>query len=166
DLVADRQRHRPPALAPRADAPLRPRARVLAHALLDRRRHRAERMVDQVLRVLEDREALAVLEQVAHRTTKSRMTAIASSGWSRKTPWPAPSNMRSSACGIAAAMSSESATGVIGSSSPPSTSVGQRTFGSSGRRAPVMNSLRKKWLPTSSLRRVRAITSGSCGFGL
>jgi hypothetical protein len=86
DLVTDRERCRPPPLAPRADPALGPRARVLAHPLLDRSGHRSERVVDQVRRVLEDRKAIAVIEQVAHRNTNSRMTAIAFSGWSRKTP--------------------------------------------------------------------------------
>src|SRR5205085_148474 len=146
DLIADRERHRGPRRRPRADASLRPRPRVVGDAVLDGGRHRAERVVDQVCRVLEDREAVAVLEQLRHLTMNSRMNATASSGWSRNTPCPAPSKMRSSACGIAAAMSSESATGVIGSRSPPITSVGQRMFDSSGKRSTVKPSLRKKWL--------------------
>ena len=66
DLVADRHRHLPPALAPGADPALLPHARVLGEALLRRRRHRRERVVDQVRRVAEDRELGAVVEQVPH----------------------------------------------------------------------------------------------------
>ena len=80
DLVAHGERRRPPALAPRADAALRPRPRVLRDAVFHGRRHRAERVVDQVRRVLEDREAVAVREQIRHRRMNSRMTATASSG--------------------------------------------------------------------------------------
>ena len=46
---------------------LLPRARVLGEPLLRLRRHRGERVVDQVRRVLEDRELGAVVEEVAHR---------------------------------------------------------------------------------------------------
>ena len=72
DLVADRQRHLPPALAPGADPTLAPRARVLGEPLLRLRRHRAERVVDQVGRVLEDRELGAVVEQLAHQPQSAR----------------------------------------------------------------------------------------------
>ena len=66
DLVSDRQRHLPPALAPGADSALAPRPCVLGEPLFHLRRHRRERVVDQVGRVLEDRELGAVVEQVAH----------------------------------------------------------------------------------------------------
>ena len=66
DLVADGQRQLPPALLPGAHAAGVPGARVLEHALLDRGRHRAQRVVDQVGRLREDREPVAVAEQVAH----------------------------------------------------------------------------------------------------
>jgi len=42
DLVAHRHRHRPPALAPRANAALLPHARVLGEPLLGLRRHSGE----------------------------------------------------------------------------------------------------------------------------
>ena len=60
DLVADGDRHRPPALAPGADPARRPDPRVLGDAVGGRGRHRAERVVDQIRRLGEDREALAV----------------------------------------------------------------------------------------------------------
>ncbi len=47
---------------------LLPHARVLGEALLGLRRHRGERVVDQVRRVLEDRELGAVVEKLAHVT--------------------------------------------------------------------------------------------------
>ena len=72
DLVADRHRHRPPALAPRADPALAPHPRVLGEPLLRLPRHRRERVVDQVGRVLEDRKLGAVVEQVAHAGHPSR----------------------------------------------------------------------------------------------
>ncbi len=67
DLVADRQRHLPPALTPGADSTLLPHARVLEEARLGCRRHRPERVVDQVRRVLEDRELGAVVGELLHR---------------------------------------------------------------------------------------------------
>jgi len=67
DLVADGQRQLPPALAPGANAPRVPVARVAEDALLGGRGHRPERVVDQVGRLREDREALAVVEEFRHR---------------------------------------------------------------------------------------------------
>ena len=66
ELVADRDGHVPPALAPGADPALAPHARVLEQPLLGRRGHRRERVVDQIRAVTEDREAVAVGEQVVH----------------------------------------------------------------------------------------------------
>ena len=66
DLVADLERHRPPSLGPRADAARLPRVRVLGDAILGPRGHRAERVVDQVRRIGEDRELRAVVGQL-HR---------------------------------------------------------------------------------------------------
>ena len=66
DLIADRHWHLPPALAPGADPAVSPRARVLRHPVLNLRGHRAERVVDQVGRLREDRELGAVVEQLAH----------------------------------------------------------------------------------------------------
>src|SRR5207249_3390633 len=68
DLVADGHRHRPPALAPGADPAGRPRARVLGQPPLRFGGHRAERVVDQVRGLPEDREALAVGEELHERT--------------------------------------------------------------------------------------------------
>jgi hypothetical protein len=67
DLVADRQRHLPPALLPGPDAARVPRSRVLEQALLGGRGHGAERVVDQVGALREDREARAVVEETGHR---------------------------------------------------------------------------------------------------
>ena len=64
DLVADRDRHLPPAFGPRADAARLPRVRVLEHARLCGFGHRAERVVDQIGRVPEDREPIAVVRQL------------------------------------------------------------------------------------------------------
>ena len=66
DLVADGQRQVPPPLPPRPDAALAPGAGVLRESLLCGGGHRPERVIDQVRRVLEDREPGAVLEQRAH----------------------------------------------------------------------------------------------------
>ena len=66
DLVADRDRHLPPAFAPGADAALAPHARVLEQPLLRGRGHRRERVVDQIRAVAEDREAVAIGEEVVH----------------------------------------------------------------------------------------------------
>ena len=65
-LVADPQWQLPPALSPGPDPALSPGASVLRQPLLRSRRHRAERVVDQVRGVLEDRELGAVVEQLAH----------------------------------------------------------------------------------------------------
>ena len=88
DLVADGQRHVPPALAPRADAARLPHARVLGEAVLGRGRHRGQRVVDQVGRVGQDREAVAVGGDVHAREYRLRpggAPPAASSGWSRST---------------------------------------------------------------------------------
>ena len=81
----------PPALAPGPDPALAPGARVLGDALLRRRGHRAERVVDQVRRVLEDRELGAVVEQLAHRRSlpeSERARAVTSRGTCpRDCPW-------------------------------------------------------------------------------
>ena len=63
DLVPDRDRHLPPPFGPGTNASRAPGARVLEHALLRGRRHRAERVVDQVRRVPKDREPFAVVRQ-------------------------------------------------------------------------------------------------------
>ena len=62
NLVADGHRQLPPAFLPGPDAARPPRSRVVEQALLGRRRHRAERVADQVGRLREDREAVAVDE--------------------------------------------------------------------------------------------------------
>ncbi len=67
DLVADGHRCRPPALAPGADPPLAPHARVFGEPLLGPARHRRERVVDEVRGVLEDRELGAIVEELPHR---------------------------------------------------------------------------------------------------
>ncbi len=67
DLVADRQRHLPPSLAPGADAAGLPVVRVVEHTSLGRRRHGTERVVDQVRGLREDREAIAVFGELGHR---------------------------------------------------------------------------------------------------
>ena len=72
DLVTDGQRQVPPALAPRTDPPLPPRSRVFDDPLLRLGGHRAERMIDQVRRVLENRELGAVVEQLAHQPQSAR----------------------------------------------------------------------------------------------
>ena len=74
DLIPDGHRHLPPALAPGTDAAFLPHPRVLEHAFLGGRRHRAERVVDEVRRIAEDREPLAVLGQLhaAQPSPKSR----------------------------------------------------------------------------------------------
>ena len=66
ELVADRDGHLPPPFRPRPDAALAPDARVLAKVVLGGRRHRRERVVDEVRAGLEDREAVAVLGWVDH----------------------------------------------------------------------------------------------------
>ena len=60
DLVADRERHLPPAFAPRADPARPPHPRVLGEPLLGGSRHRRQRVVDQVGRLREDRKAVPV----------------------------------------------------------------------------------------------------------
>ena len=64
DQVADAEHRVPPAFAPGARAARRPLARELLQPALGLRRHRAERVVDQVRRRLEDREAIAVVGQL------------------------------------------------------------------------------------------------------
>jgi len=71
DLVADGHGHLPPALAPGPDAAFLPHPCELEQAFLCGRRHRAERVVDEVRRVAEDREPLAVLGQL-HAAQPSR----------------------------------------------------------------------------------------------
>jgi hypothetical protein len=65
DLVADRERHLPPSLRPGADTALLPCARVLGDAILCGCRHRAERMVDQIRRLRQDRKAIPVRRQIS-----------------------------------------------------------------------------------------------------
>src|SRR5512132_4002256 len=67
-LVSDRRRRLPPAFGPCAHASLAPLARVAKQALLRSDGHRAQRMVDQVGRVLEDRKAVAVALEWLHLT--------------------------------------------------------------------------------------------------
>jgi hypothetical protein len=76
-LVADRDRHLPPAFRPRPDAALAPRARVLAEVVLGRRRHRRERVVDEVRAGPEDREAVAILAGVDHGRDASTSSSAA-----------------------------------------------------------------------------------------
>ena len=66
DQVADAEDRVPPALAPRARAARRPLARELLQPPLRLGGHRAERVVDQVRRRLEDREAIAVVGELGH----------------------------------------------------------------------------------------------------
>ena len=105
DLVADRHRHRPPALAPRADPALLPHPRVLGEPILRLRRHRRQRVVDQVRRVLEDRELGAVVEEVAHRAEPTPATlaqairlSTPSACWFQGTRWVVPAPRISSRC--------------------------------------------------------------------
>ena len=81
DLVADGDRHLPPAFAPRADPALAPHARVLEQAVLGRCRHRRERVVDQIRAVAEDREAVAILEEVVHDVSLDQLTLL---DWKRR----------------------------------------------------------------------------------
>ena len=67
DLVADGDRQLPPALAPGPDAARVPRVRVLGQAALGLGGHRAQRVADQIRRLREDREALAVVGQLQRR---------------------------------------------------------------------------------------------------
>ncbi len=62
DLVADRPRRLPPALGPGADPALLPHAAELGQTLRRLARHRAERVADEVGRVLEDRELAPVVD--------------------------------------------------------------------------------------------------------
>jgi hypothetical protein len=71
DLVADHHRRLPPALAPGADPSLAPHARVVRQTLLRAARHRGQRVVDQVRRVLEDRELGPVVEERAHEQQRT-----------------------------------------------------------------------------------------------
>ena len=67
DLVADCQRQFPPAFPPRPDPALAPGARVLRQPVLGPSRHRSERVIDQIGRLLEDRELGAVVEERSHQ---------------------------------------------------------------------------------------------------
>ena len=60
DLVADLERHRPPALGPGADASRPPDTGELGDAILGLGGHRAERVVDQIRRLGEDRKPIPV----------------------------------------------------------------------------------------------------------
>ena len=61
DLVADRPRRLPPTLRPGADPALLPHAAELGQTLRRLPRHRAERVADEVGRVLEDRKLASVV---------------------------------------------------------------------------------------------------------
>jgi hypothetical protein len=61
NLVADLHRHPPPALAPGADPACLPGVRVLDQPVLGGGGHRAERVVDQVRRLREDRKPVAIV---------------------------------------------------------------------------------------------------------
>ena len=63
-LVADGDRHVPPAFAPGANTARVPAPRVFGEAALGLGRHRAERVADQVRRLREDRKPLAVVGQL------------------------------------------------------------------------------------------------------
>src|SRR5205814_5055342 len=110
--VADRHRCLPPALLPGPHAALAPLARVASQALLGADRHRAERVVDQVGRVLEDREAIAVALARLHGFSvphAQRWVAAApaeAAAWSRPArppPDASPSTLRSRRPGSPAA---------------------------------------------------------------
>ena len=66
ELVADRPRHVPPALAPAANPALAPHPRVLPQIVLGRRGHGREGVVDEVRAGREDREAVAIVGRVDH----------------------------------------------------------------------------------------------------
>src|SRR5580765_6775992 len=68
DLVADGHRHLPPTLAPGPNPTFAPHARELEHAVLGGGGHSAERVIDQIRRVAEDRKPLAVVRQLHSRT--------------------------------------------------------------------------------------------------
>src|SRR5439155_2078493 len=65
-LVADGDRHLPPALPPRPDPALPPHAGVLGEPLLRFVRHGCQGVIDEVRGVGEDGELGAVVEEVAH----------------------------------------------------------------------------------------------------
>ena len=73
DDVAGREDGVPPALAPRARAARPPLGRELLQPPLRLRGHRAERVVDQVRRRLEDREAVAVALSAPCRRSSHRL---------------------------------------------------------------------------------------------
>ena len=103
DLVADRHRRGPPALAPRADPALGPHRRVLREAVRRPPRHRRQRVVDQVRRVLEDRELGPVVEQLAHlggSVDAGQLTRLSSPSarWSQGTRCVVPAARSSSRC--------------------------------------------------------------------
>ena len=66
DLLADRQRDLPPALAPGANPPRAPGSRVVREPALGGTRHRAERVADEVRRVGQERKLLAVVGERLH----------------------------------------------------------------------------------------------------
>ena len=96
---------------------------------------------------------------------KPRSTASAASGWSRQVPWPASGSTtsRPQGGGMAAAISRASSTGVTGSCSPASTSTGQHTAASPGRRSIAGSSARFQWNRMSRRISVRVRASGSAG---
>ncbi len=77
ELVADRDRHLPPAFPPGPDAALAPGARVLAEVVLGRRRHRRERVVDEVGARGEDREPVAIPGRIDHGCAPSTSSSAA-----------------------------------------------------------------------------------------
>src|SRR5207249_6846200 len=66
DLVADAHGRLPPPLPPGADPALGPLSGELAEASCGFPRHRAERVVDEVGRLREDRELAPILEELTH----------------------------------------------------------------------------------------------------
>jgi hypothetical protein len=72
DLVADGDRQLPPAFAPGPDAARVPRLRVPDQAVRGLGGHRPQRVADQVRRLREDREALAVVGQLHGASVEPR----------------------------------------------------------------------------------------------
>src|SRR6266550_4367334 len=110
--VPDRGRGLPPAFRPGPNAALPPLARVAKQPLLRADGHRAQRMVDQIGRVLEDRKAVAVALERLHRSRAPRATRPVQSvldaevAWNRRAPprrAGSPSRPRSRRRGCAAA---------------------------------------------------------------
>jgi hypothetical protein len=77
ELVADGDRHLPPAFGPGANPALPPHAGVLAEVVLGGRGHRRERVVDEVRAGVEDRETAAVLGRVDHERAASASSSAA-----------------------------------------------------------------------------------------